>query len=103
MENITTFENELGMRGMRNAIKISANIWERKGADPKSFEVYTDIRHFRKSEKCVKKYSTSKTIALLRGADNNALDALLYRARESYRKDLSVGEKDACHLGVFQA
>ena len=100
--NNTNLDLAVGLQDYKKNIVVSANIWEKDWVC-RQVVVPTTVRKFRAAEKSRVRYSTEKTVKMLASGDKKALEALLYRAKVSEQKDLAVGTKDACHIGIKQA
>lgn len=99
--NYTDLDRAVGLSEYKNAIKVSASIWEKDWVC-RQVEMNTTVRAFKKAEKSKVRYSTENCVKLLVSNDKKALDALLYRAKVSEQKDLAIGTKNACHIGIKQ-
>ena len=100
---LTQFEKDLGLEEVNGAIVVGANIWAKSNGDRISIEVNTTRRAFHKAVVSDKRYSMEKMLELMaKGNKSEGLKALVYRAKVSDTKGLSVCEKNAVHLGVMK-
>ena len=96
---LSNFETDLGLQDFSGTIKVSANIWG-KGTECVHYNCYTTRAKLHNALNKKMRYSTEKTIEAIQQSSPKVLDMVAYRAKISDSKNLAVGERNACHLGI---
>lgn len=100
------FEQELGITKYRGDVVLNANLWDNNG-ELHQFSVETTKRMIKKNISSRQRFSIENTIDICskkgKCHTTKKVAALLYRARRSLEKNLAIGDKTACHLGVLQS
>ena len=99
--NWSCLEQDLALSECSHEIIVSANIWDNKGDfhEIKSF-ITTKTKLHNAIHNQKGRWSSEKTIELCEKNCADKLKALAYRANISHAKNLSIRDKNACHLGV---